>query len=102
VLQVVCYDGRPLLTAIPQDMIRYCLTVLLILPLAGWSEDDQTLLREELRDSIQREQAELASRARELSDQASTADALLDKQQRYIELLEAQIRALQDRQGQPD
>ncbi|MFN3714059.1 MAG: hypothetical protein ACK4SX_10395 [Alcanivoracaceae bacterium] len=91
-----------MLTVIPRYMIRYCLTALLILPLTGWSEGDQNLLREELRDSIRREQAELASRARELSDQAGTATTLLDKQQQYIELLEAQIRALQGRQDTPD
>jgi septal ring factor EnvC (AmiA/AmiB activator) len=91
-----------MLTATSPDMIRYHLTALLLLPLFGWCDDSQSLLREELRDSIQRQQAELASRAEELSDQASTAAALLETQQRYIDMLEAQIRALQDRDDRPD
>ena len=57
--------------------------------------DDRELLREELRDAVSREQQELRSRAEALAEQAETAATLLQKQQAYIEQLEAEIRALQ-------
>lgn len=73
---------------------RWYLTALLLPALAVWA-DDRELLREELRDAVSREQQELRSRAEALAEQAETAATLLQKQQAYIEQLEAEIRALQ-------
>lgn len=60
------------------------------------SVDQHTLLREEQVEAAQRQQQELESRATALSEQTKTAKQLLQRQQQYIEQLEAQIRALQE------
>lgn len=60
------------------------------------SVDEHILLRDEQADAAQRQQQELESRATALSEQAETTTELLQRQQQYIEQLEAQIRALQD------
>lgn len=73
---------------------RWYLTALL-LPAMLAGADDRELLRDELRDAVSREQQELRSRAEALAEQAETAASLLQKQQAYIEQLEAEIRALQ-------
>ena len=80
---------------------RWYLTALL-LPALMAGADDRELLRDELRDAVGREQKELRSRAEALAEQAETAAALLQKQQAYIEQLEAQIRALQEASGSDD
>lgn len=80
---------------------RWYLTALL-LPALMAGADDRELLRDELRDAVGREQKELRSRAEALAEQAETAAALLQKQQAYIEQLEAQIRALQKASGSDD
>ncbi|MCK5874839.1 MAG: hypothetical protein KAG82_09140 [Alcanivoracaceae bacterium] len=67
----------------------------LLLPAMMAGADDRELLRDELRDAVSREQRELRSRAEALAEQAETAATLLQKQQAYIERLEAEIRALQ-------
>ena len=80
---------------------RWYLTALL-LPALMAGADDRELLRDELRDAVGREQKELRSRAEALAEQAETAAALLQKQQAYLEQLEAQIRALQKASGSDD
>lgn len=64
--------------------------------------DDQDLLRDELRDAVSREQRELTSREETLAEQVETAERLLQRQQEYIEQLEARIRALQDSPDRSD
>ncbi len=73
---------------------RWYLTALLLSALPAGA-DDRELLRDELRDAVSRQQQELRSRAEALAEQAETAAALLQKQQAYIEQLEAEIRAMQ-------
>lgn len=58
-------------------------------------EQHEALLEEQV-DAAQRQQQELESRAAALSEQTKTTKELLQRQQQYIEQLEAQIRALQD------
>lgn len=67
----------------------------LLLPALMAAADDRELLRDELRDAVSREQQELRARAKALAEQAETAATLLQRQQAYIEQLEAEIRALQ-------
>jgi|GEM_PF-4541681 len=59
-------------------------------------------LRKEQADAAQRQQRELTARAAALSEQTKTAQELLQRQQQYIEQLEAQIRALQDTSDSDD
>jgi len=75
--------------------IRRWYLAALLLPAMMAGADDRELLRDELRDAVSREQRELRSRAEALAEQAETAATLLQKQQAYIERLEAEIRALQ-------
>lgn len=75
--------------------IRHWYLAALLLPALVAGADDRELLRDELRDAVSREQQELRSRADALTEQAETAATLLQKQQAYIEQLEAEIRALQ-------
>lgn len=75
--------------------IRHWYLSALLLPALVAGADDRELLRDELRDAVSREQQELRSRAEALTEQAETAATLLQKQQAYIEQLEAEIRALQ-------
>jgi septal ring factor EnvC (AmiA/AmiB activator) len=76
-------------------LIRHWYLSVLLLPALMAGADDRELLRDELRDAVSREQQELRSRAEALAEQAETAATLLQKQQAYIEQLEAEIRALQ-------
>ncbi len=82
--------------------IRRWYLAALLLPALMAGANDRELLRDELRDAVGREQKELRSRAEALAEQAETAAALLQKQQAYIEQLEAQIRALQKASGSDD
>ncbi len=82
--------------------IRRWYLAALLLPALMAGANDRELLRDELRDAVEREQKELRSRAEALAEQAETAAALLQKQQAYIEQLEAQIRALQKASGSDD
>jgi|AutmiccommunBRH5_1029478.scaffolds.fasta_scaffold00047_120 septal ring factor EnvC (AmiA/AmiB activator) len=75
--------------------IRHWYLTALVLPAIMAGASDRELLRDELRDAVSREQQELRSRAEALAEQAETAATLLQKQQAYIEQLEAEIRALQ-------
>lgn len=61
----------------------------------------EALLEEQV-DAAQRQQQELESRAAALSEQTKTTQELLQRQQQYIEQLEAQIRALQNTSDSDD
>jgi TolA-binding protein len=69
--------------------------LLLVLSSATTGQDDRALLEEELRDAVSRQHEELRSREDALTEQTEIANQLLQRQQQYIEQLEAQIRALQ-------
>lgn len=82
--------------------MRLSLVLLLtVLTAPATAADDLVLVREELVDAGQREQQELQERAEALDRQARLTAQLLERQQHYIELLQAQIDALKDN-GQPD
>lgn len=61
--------------------------------------DDADLMRDELRDAKEREQAELLDRIRDLEQQHEASQAIADKQQELIEALQLQIEALQENQS---
>ncbi|MEE4251376.1 MAG: hypothetical protein V2I38_12355 [Alcanivoracaceae bacterium] len=69
--------------------------LLFVLSSAAAEENSAALLEEELHDAARRQHQELRSREAALAEQTETANQLLQRQQQYIEQLEAQIRALQ-------
>ena len=71
-------------------------------PLAAAADsNNQVLLQAEQQDARARENAELSSRIDDLEHQANTIRTLTDRQQQYIEQLQAQIDALQQQSQEP-
>lgn len=67
---------------------------------AAADSGDRALLQAEQQDARARENAELNSRIDDLEQQAQTIRNLTDRQQQYIEHLQAQIDALNDDDSQ--
>jgi DNA-binding transcriptional MerR regulator len=58
---------------------------------------DSALMRAEVRDAQTREKAELDERLQELEQQQQASRAIAEKQQQLIEALQAQIKAMQEK-----
>lgn len=58
---------------------------------------DAALMRAEVRDAQAREKAELDERLQELEQQQQASRAIAEKQQQLIEALQAQIKAMQEK-----
>lgn len=58
---------------------------------------DAALMRAEVRDAQTREKAELDERLQELEQQQQASRAIAEKQQQLIEALQAQIKAMQEK-----
>ena len=67
---------------------------------AAADSNDKILLQAEQQDARVRENAELNSRINDLEHQAKTIRTLTDRQQQYIEQLQAQIDALEQHDRQ--
>jgi hypothetical protein len=86
----------------PMPLLHHLTLALVLLSPLVWATEAGELLRDELHEAASREHQELSSRAEELARQVDTAENILQRQQHYIERLEAQLRALQDSQTTPD
>ena len=76
-----------------------CAILLLACPIAhGESPSDEALIEAEVHDKKVRQQAELLDRIRDLEAQQESSKAIAKKQQQLIDALEAQIKALQERE----
>ncbi|MGB1221275.1 MAG: hypothetical protein ACPG43_07035 [Alcanivoracaceae bacterium] len=80
--------------------MKYMFAILVMsaaMALPAEESQDAALMRAEVRDAQAREKAELDERLQELEQQQQASRAIAEKQQQLIEALQAQIKAMQEK-----
>ncbi|MDF1820125.1 MAG: hypothetical protein P1U64_01040 [Alcanivoracaceae bacterium] len=80
--------------------MKYMFAILVMsaaMALPAEESQDAALMRAEVRDAQTREKAELDERLQELEQQQQASRAIAEKQQQLIEALQAQIKAMQEK-----
>lgn len=77
-------------------LIRFIVMLALLAPLPALAGNANSTAAEEEKSAAAREQQELLDRADELRRQQETTEALLRKQERYLQALEQQLKQLKE------
>lgn len=77
-------------------LIRFIVMLALLAPFPALANDANSTAAEEEKSAAAREQQELLERADELRRQQETTEALLRKQERYLQALEQQLKQLKE------
>ncbi len=86
----------PTLILLSMVLIRFIVMLVLLAPFPAAASDANRTAAEEEKSAAAREQQELLERADDLRRQQETTEALLRKQERYLQVLEQQLKQLKE------